>query len=53
MNFFIADTHFFHEALLGNNDFAPRPFATVTQMHQVMVASWNQVVREQDTVYHL
>lgn len=53
MNFFIADTHFFHEALLGNNDFAPRPFATVAQMHQVMVASWNQVVREQDTVYHL
>ncbi|OTN75366.1 hypothetical protein A5886_000436 [Enterococcus sp. 8G7_MSG3316] len=53
MNFFIADTHFFHEALLGDNDFAPRPFSSVAQMHQVMIASWNKVVGEQDTVYHL
>lgn len=53
MNFFTADTHFFHEALLGENDFAPRPFETIEKMHQVMIASWNHVVTDHDTVYHL
>lgn len=53
MRFFIADTHFFHEQLLGDNDFAPRLFETVEAMHQVMIASWNQVVKPTDTVYHL
>ena len=31
----------------------PRPFASVSEMHEVMVANWNQVVQAQDTVYHL
>lgn len=53
MRFFIADTHFFHEQLLGDNDFAPRLFETVEAMHQVMIASWNQVVKPTDIVYHL
>ncbi len=53
MKFFTADTHFFHEDLLGNNDFAPRPFKNVAEMNQVMVTNWNRVVKEQDVVYHL
>ena len=53
MRYFTSDTHYFHEKLLGSNDFAPRPFASVSEMHEVMVANWNQVVQAQDTVYHL
>ncbi|GCF93529.1 metallophosphatase [Enterococcus florum] len=53
MKFFISDTHFFHERLLGDNDFAPRLFETVEEMNRQMVTSWNAVVKERDTVYHL
>lgn len=53
MRYFTSDTHYFHEKLLGSNDFAPRPFTSVSEMHEVMVANWNQVVQAQDTVYHL
>ncbi|EPH93625.1 Ser/Thr phosphatase family protein [Enterococcus faecalis 13-SD-W-01] len=53
MNYFISDTHFFHEKLLGQNDFAPRLFNTVEEMNQALVTSWNEVVTEKDVVYHL
>lgn len=53
MKFFIADTHFFHENLLGFSEFAPRMFDTVEEMNEAMVASWNAVVKEKDTVYHM
>lgn len=53
MNYFISDLHFFHEALLGQNDFAPRLFKTVDEMNAQLIDSWNAIVKEQDTVYHL
>lgn len=53
MIYFIADTHFFHQTLLGQNDFAPRPFDTVAQMDQQMISAWNARVADKDTVYHL
>ncbi|WP_412990054.1 metallophosphoesterase [Pediococcus siamensis] len=53
MKFFTADTHFFHKDLLGDNDFAPRPFATVEIMNQTIVQNWNARVKPTDTVYHL
>lgn len=53
MNFFISDMHFFHKNLLGKNDFAPRLFASVEEMNQQLIDSWNQVVKETDHVYHL
>lgn len=53
MQFFIADTHFFHEDLLGDNDFAPRPFTDVDVMNAAMVAAWNDRVDDNDIVYHL
>lgn len=53
MKYFTADTHYFHELLLGDNDFAPRPFPTVAAMHQEMIVNWNAVVADKDTVYHL
>lgn len=53
MNYFTADTHFFHKQLLGNNDFAPRPFANVNIMNQTIIDNWNKRVSNTDTVYHL
>lgn len=53
MQFFIADTHFFHEDLLGDNDFAPRPFTDVDVMNVAMITAWNDRVDDNDIVYHL
>ncbi|MEG1503859.1 MAG: metallophosphoesterase family protein [Enterococcus sp.] len=53
MKYFISDTHFFHENLLGENEFAPRLFDTVEEMNQQMITAWNDVVSDKDTVYHL
>jgi calcineurin-like phosphoesterase family protein len=53
MNYYIADTHFFHKELLEPNDFAPRHFDSVDAMDQQMVAAWNARVSDKDVVYHL
>lgn len=53
MQFFTSDTHFFHADLLGDNDFAPRPFANVDDMNQTIIDNWNARVAPTDTVYHL
>ncbi|MDK1727090.1 metallophosphoesterase family protein [Dellaglioa algida] len=53
MIFFTSDTHFMHGKLLGNNDFAPRPFKDVNEMNQTIINSWNEIVTEDDLVYHL
>lgn len=53
MKFFTSDTHFFHEHLLGENDFAPRLFETVEEMNEAIIKNWNAVVKETDTVYHM
>lgn len=46
MEYVISDTHFFHEQLLGVDQFAPRPYQTVEEMDQVMVEAWNARVRK-------
>ncbi|WP_203641724.1 metallophosphoesterase family protein [Levilactobacillus andaensis] len=53
MQYFTSDTHFFHADLLGDNDFAPRPFANVEEMNQTIIDNWNARVAPTDTVYHL
>ena len=53
MIYFTADTHFYHEELLGMNDFAPRPFADVATMNEIIVTNWNQCVQATDQVYLL
>ncbi|MCI1288015.1 MAG: metallophosphoesterase [[Lactobacillus] timonensis] len=53
MQFVTADTHFFHKDLLGVDDFAPRPFASVSEMNQTIIDHWNTKVGENDVVYHL
>ncbi|MCI0728857.1 MAG: DUF5662 family protein [Chloroflexi bacterium] len=48
--FFTADTHFGHENIIK---YCRRPFASVGEMDAALIANWNEVVGEQDTVFHL
>ena len=49
-SFFTADTHFGHGGALG---LYRRPFASVAAMDAALVAAWNAVVTDADTVWHL
>jgi calcineurin-like phosphoesterase family protein len=48
--FFTADTHFGHS---GARTLYRRPIASTSEMNAVMESNWNQVVRPNDTVWHL
>ena len=48
--FFTSDTHFNHANIIR---FCNRPFIDVAQMNETLIANWNKVVGEDDTVFHL
>lgn len=48
--FFTADTHFNHANVI---DYCKRPFTNISEMNEAIIANWNSVVAESDTVYHL
>ena len=53
--FLISDTHFGHQLMVrpdskGNTI---RPFSSLEEMNEIMIANWNSVVRPKDTVWHL
>ena len=48
--FFTSDTHFNHANIIR---FCNRPFKDVEQMNEALIANWNNVVGEDDTVFHL
>lgn len=48
--FFTSDHHFGHDRII---EYTGRPFSSVRDMNEAMIARWNIVVREVDTVYHL
>lgn len=50
MIWFTADTHFHHAAVI---DYCKRPFCSVEEMDEAMVAAWNARVSKTDIVYHL
>lgn len=50
MRFFTSDHHFGHANIIN---FCDRPFTDVAHMNNKMVSLWNEVVSEDDTVYHL
>ncbi len=48
--FFTSDTHFNHATILG---YTNRPWTTLEEMNEGLIANWNNVVRDGDLVYHL
>ncbi len=46
----ISDTHFWHENIIK---YCSRPYASVAEMNEDMVAKWNAVVKKDDIVWHL
>jgi calcineurin-like phosphoesterase family protein len=48
--FFTADTHFGHVRII---ELCKRPFASVDEMDEALVANWNERVRPGDEVWHL
>lgn len=50
MDYFISDTHFFHENVIR---FDKRPFFSVEEMNAKMRDWWNNTVSEKDRVYIL
>lgn len=47
---YLSDTHFNHDRIrtLGN-----RPFATVEEMNEFIIQTFNSLIKPRDTVYHL
>lgn len=50
MDYFISDTHFFHENVIR---FDKRPFTSVEEMNAKMRDWWNNTVSEKDRIYIL
>lgn len=50
MRYFISDTHFDDEKAIEHHQ---RPFSSVDEMNEALVSNWNEVVDEDDVVYHL
>ena len=46
----ISDSHFHHDNIIK---YCNRPFSNAKEMDEYMVTMWNEVVKEQDKVYHL
>lgn len=48
--FFTSDTHFGHERII---DLCSRPFSSVDEMNETLIANWNSVVGPNDRVFHM
>lgn len=48
--FFTADPHFFHENIINT---CKRPFASVEEMNESLIKTYNECVRPEDTLYIL
>lgn len=49
-DYFIADTHFGHEAIIRYEN---RPFKDIREQEDVLIKNWNDTVNPEDTVYIL
>ncbi|MBE7199650.1 MAG: metallophosphoesterase [Parafilimonas terrae] len=48
-----ADTHFGHSGILSSRMSRPRPFASIEEHDEALIAAWNNRVRPTDVVWHL
>lgn len=54
--FLISDTHFSHQGVckfLRNDGTKLRPWDNYEEMDEVLIKNWNEVVKQDDKVYHL
>jgi calcineurin-like phosphoesterase family protein len=51
--FFTADTHFGHAGILSDRMHRPRPFASIEEHDETLIAVWNGRIRPDDQVWHL
>ncbi len=47
---FIADTHFGHRRII---EYESRPFSCVNEMDEILIENWNNLIKDNDIVYHL
>ena len=52
MIYLTSDTHFNHTNIL-KYEATSRPFETIEEMNETIIANWNNVVKEEDTIYVL
>lgn len=50
---FTADSHFGHRTIIKPTMARPRPFASIEEHDEALIAAWNAVVRPDDLVWHL
>jgi calcineurin-like phosphoesterase family protein len=50
---FVSDTHWGHRATLGDRLGLNRPFASIEEHDETLIARWNTAVGSQDIVWHL
>lgn len=50
MIYFTSDTHFWHSNVIK---YSNRPFNNVEEMNNILINNWNNIVKNEDEVWHL